>query len=394
MDESVGRIMQTLEDEGLAENTVVVYCSDQGFYVGDHGWYDKRWMYEESFRTPLMVRWPGKVKPGTVNTDMVMNLDFAQTFLDIAEADQPEDMQGASIKPVLTGNTPDDWRKSVYYHYYEFPGAHSVAKHNGVRTERYKLINFYENKEWELFDLKEDPNELTSVYDDPAYAKIRKDLEVELKRLQEFYKDDGTVINFGAAKAKNYPTTLARRFRFGDFDNSEKSPYGAAVTTDGKTPLFQTPSSGKFNPEFKPITLGGFINPTDGNGVIAAQGGVAMGYTMQLKDGRLSFSIRSQGQLYSASGPEIKLNEWTHVVAVLDRNAKLAFVVNGEKVQTDIKAAFLTSAPADGFTLGADGGSFVGDYGQENGLKGKMADFRLYWGILDKDTLQSWINHN
>ena len=394
VDKNVGRVLDYLEESGLAENTIVIYTSDQGWYLGEHGWYDKRWMYEESFRTPLMVRWPGRVKPGTVNTDMVMNLDFAQTFLDIAEADQPEDMQGASIKPVLTGNTPDDWRKSVYYHYYEFPGAHSVAKHNGVRTERYKLINFYENKEWELFDLKEDPNELTSVYDDPAYAKIRKDLEVELKRLQEFYKDDGTVINFGAAKAKNYPTTLARRFRFGDFDNSEKSPYGAAVTTGGKTPLFQTPSSGKFNPEFKPITLGGFINPTDGNGVIAAQGGVAMGYTMQLKDGRLSFSIRSQGQLYSASGPEIKLNEWTHVVAVLDRNAKLAFVVNGEKVQTDIKAAFLTSAPADGFTLGADGGSFVGDYGQENGLKGKMADFRLYWGILDKDTLQSWINRN
>ncbi len=394
VDKNVGRVLDYLEESGLAENTIVIYTSDQGWYLGEHGWYDKRWMYEESFRTPLMVRWPGKVKPGSVNTDMVMNLDFAQTFLDIAGADQPEDMQGASIKPVLAGKTPDDWRKSVYYHYYEFPGAHSVAKHNGVRTERYKLINFYENKEWELFDLKEDPNELTSVYDDPAYAKIRKDLEVELKRLQEFYKDDGTVINFGAAKAKNYPTTLARRFRFGDFDNSEKSPYGAAVTTDGKTPLFQTPSSGKFNPEFKPITLGGFINTTDGNGVIAAQGGVAMGYTMQLKDGRLSFSIRSQGQLYSASGPEIKLNEWTHVVAVLDRNAKLAFVVNGEKVQTNVKAAFLTSAPADGFTLGADGGSFVGDYGQENGLKGKMADFRLYWGILDKDTLQSWIHRN
>ena len=394
VDKNVGRVLDYLEESGLAENTIVIYTSDQGWYLGEHGWYDKRWMYEESFRTPLMVRWPGKVKPGSVNTDMVMNLDFAQTFLDIAGADQPEDMQGASIKPVLAGKTPDDWRKSVYYHYYEFPGAHSVAKHNGVRTERYKLINFYENQEWELFDLKEDPNELTSVYDNPAYAEIRKDLEVELKRLQEFYKDDGTVINFGAAQAKNYPTTLARRFRFSDFDNSEKSPYGAAVTTEGKNPLFQNPSSGKFNPEFKPITLGGFINPTDPNGVIAAQGGVAMGYTMQLKDGRLSFSIRSEGQLFTAAGPEVKLNVWTHVVAVLDRNAKLAFVVNGEKVQTNVKAAFLTSAPADGFTLGADGGSFVGDYGQENGLKGKMADFRLYWGILDKDTLQSWIHRN
>ena len=392
VDKNVGRVLDYLEESGLAENTIVIYTSDQGWYLGEHGWYDKRWMYEESFRTPLMVRWPGKIKPGTVNTDMVMNLDFAQTFLDIAGADQPDDMQGASMKPVFEGNTPDDWRKSVYYHYYEFPGAHSVAKHNGVRTERYKLINFYENKEWELFDLKEDPNELNSVYDDPDYADIKKDLEVELQRLQEFYKDDGTIVNFGADRAKLHPTELVRRFRFGEFDNIERSPYGTAVLCDGKKPLFQIPSTRKFSPDFKPITLGGFINPTAADGVIAAQGGQAMGYTMRLKDGNLLFSVRSEGQLFTAVGPAIELNEWTHVIAVLDRNAKLAFIVNGKKIKTDVKAAFISSAPADGFTLGIDGGSLVEDYGATNGLQGKMADFRLFWGTLDNETLQSWVN--
>ena len=392
VDKNVGRVLDYLEESGLAENTIVIYTSDQGWYLGEHGWYDKRWMYEESFRTPLMVRWPGKIKPGTVNTDMVMNLDFAQTFLDIAGADQPDDMQGASMKPVFEGNTPDDWRKSVYYHYYEFPGAHSVARHNGVRTERYKLINFYENKEWELFDLKEDPNELNSVYDDPDYADIKKDLEVELQRLQEFYKDDGTIVNFGADRAKLHPTELVRRFRFGEFDNIERSPYGTAVLCDGKKPLFQIPSTRKFSPDFKPITLGGFINPTAADGVIAAQGGQAMGYTMRLKDGNLLFSVRSEGQLFTAVGPAIELNEWTHVIAVLDRNAKLAFIVNGKKIKTDVKAAFISSAPADGFTLGIDGGSLVEDYGATNGLQGKMADFRLFWGTLDNETLQSWVN--
>ena len=391
VDKNVGRVLDYLEESGLDENTIVIYTSDQGWYLGDHGWYDKRWMYEESFRTPLMVRWPGKIKPGTVNTDMVMNLDFAQTFLDIAGAKQPEDMQGASMKPVFEGKTPEDWRKSVYYHYYEFPGAHSVAKHNGVRTERYKLINFYENKEWELFDLKEDPNELNSVYDDPNYAKIKAELEIELERLQEYYKDDGSVVNFGAERAKQQPKQLVRRFRFGDFDNTERSPHGAAVITDGKQHIFLNPSTNKFNPAYKPITLGGFIHPTADDGVIAAQGGEAMGYTMRLKDGKIQFSVRAQGQLFTAVGPAIKLNAWTHVLAVLDRNAKLGFYVDGKRIKTDVKAAFLPSAPADGFTLGLDGGSLVDDYGAANGLQGKMADFRLYWGVLEPADLESWI---
>ncbi|MDA1051659.1 MAG: sulfatase [Planctomycetota bacterium] len=201
VDENVGRVMDYLDETGLADNTVVIYSSDQGWYLGEHGWFDKRWMYEESFRTPLMVRWPGKVKPGTVSDAMVMNLDFPELFLDIAGAAIPGDMQGRSFEQVLLGETPADWRTSVYYHYYEFPGGHSVAKHYGVRTERHKLIHYYETKEWELFDLEKDPHELMSVYDDPAYAAVRKQLEVELQRLRDQYKDDGSVVQFEVPNA-------------------------------------------------------------------------------------------------------------------------------------------------------------------------------------------------
>ena len=188
VDENLGRVLQYLDETGLAKNTVVIYSSDQGFYLGEHGWFDKRWMYEESLRTPLLVRWPGVVQPGSVNHDMVLNLDYPETFLDIAGVGVPADMQGRSLKPLLMNKTPKDWRRSIYYHYYEYPGPHSVRRHYGVRTDRHKLIHFYELDEWELYDLKKDPKELRSVYGDPAYAKIRDELAAELKRLRTLYK--------------------------------------------------------------------------------------------------------------------------------------------------------------------------------------------------------------
>jgi arylsulfatase A-like enzyme len=203
VDENVGRVLDYLDETGLAENTVVIYSSDQGWYLGEHGWFDKRWMYEESFRTPLMVRWPGHVKPGSVSNEMVMNLDFPELFLDVAGVPIPEDMQGRSFRKILQGETPADWRKSVYYHYYEFPGAHSVAKHYGVRTERHKLIHYYDLDEWELFDLEKDPHELNSVYGEPAYQDVLDDLRKELQRLRDQYKDDGTVVDFGIGKGKS-----------------------------------------------------------------------------------------------------------------------------------------------------------------------------------------------
>ncbi len=183
VDDSVGRILRYLDETGLAENTIVVYASDQGFYLGEHGWFDKRWMYEESLKTPLVVRWPGVVEPGRVNTDMVSNLDFAETFLDAAGVDVPDDMQGRSLVPILRGETPADWRTSFYYHYYEH-GVHNVAPHEGVRTQRHKLIHYYETDEWELFDLEADPNEIRSLYGEEAYSDTHDALFAELGRLK------------------------------------------------------------------------------------------------------------------------------------------------------------------------------------------------------------------
>ncbi|MFM9965861.1 MAG: sulfatase [Planctomycetaceae bacterium] len=192
VDEGVGRVLKHLDDTGLAQNTVVIYSSDQGFYLGDHGWFDKRFMYEPSLRMPLLARWPGVIEPGSVNTDLVQNLDFAETFLELAGAEVPQDMQGRSLVPLLKGQTPSDWRKSIYYHYYEFfsdrGASHAVRRHCGVRTDRYKLIHFYNEDEWELFDLKSDPNELRSVYADPANEPLVQTLKAELARLQQLYQ--------------------------------------------------------------------------------------------------------------------------------------------------------------------------------------------------------------
>jgi len=191
VDDNVGRVLDYLDASGLADNTVVFYTSDQGFYLGDHGWFDKRFMYEESLRMPLLVRYPKQIKPGSVNSDLVQNLDFAPTFLDFAGLDAPQDMQGRSVRKLLRGKTPDDWRTSIYYHYYEYPAVHSVKRHYGVRTKQYKLIHFYNDiDEWELYDLEKDPHELKSVYSDPAYTDIVKELTAELKRLRTLYKDD------------------------------------------------------------------------------------------------------------------------------------------------------------------------------------------------------------
>ncbi|MEC3905732.1 sulfatase [Tamlana sp. 2201CG12-4] len=191
VDEGVGRVLDYLEKEGLTDNTLIVYTSDQGFFVGEHGWFDKRFMYEESFRTPLLMQFPGKIKNNSVATEMVQNIDLAPTFLEYAGLPVPEDIQGVSLKGITAGEKEeDDWRKSLYYHYYEFPGFHSVKRHYGVRNERYKLIHFYNNiDEWEFYDLDKDHNETNNLINNEAYAAQIAEMKEELKRLMEFYKE-------------------------------------------------------------------------------------------------------------------------------------------------------------------------------------------------------------
>lgn len=190
VDKSVGAVLDFLKENGLDKNTVVFYASDQGFYLGEHGWFDKRFMFEESYRTPLLITWPGVTKPGSINKDMVSNIDIPETILEMAGVAIPSDMQGLSMVPVLKGKTPKNWRKEHYYHYYEYPAVHSVKRHYGISTDRYKLIHFYNDiDEWELFDLKNDPMEMKNVYNDPSYEKVKADLHKRLEAARVKFKD-------------------------------------------------------------------------------------------------------------------------------------------------------------------------------------------------------------
>jgi len=192
VDENVGRLMDYLKKIGELDNTIIVYTSDQGFFLGEHGYFDKRFMYDESLRTPLLVRYLKSIKAGSVSNAFAMNLDFAPTLLDYAGVKIPADMQGLSLRPVMdgAGKIPEKWRKAVYYHYYEFPSWHMVKRHYGIRTERYKLIHFYNDiDEWELYDLQKDPQEMNNIYGNKAFGPVIQELKAELKKLQEQYKD-------------------------------------------------------------------------------------------------------------------------------------------------------------------------------------------------------------
>jgi arylsulfatase A-like enzyme/lysophospholipase L1-like esterase len=221
VDENIGRILAYLEESGLAENTIVIYSSDQGFYLGEHGWYDKRWMFEESLAMPFIIRWPGVVKPGVRTKAMIQNIDYAPTFLDVAGASIPDDMQGKSIVPVLKneGNAPAGWRDAIHYQY-SGENTHAVARHDGVRNDRYKLMRFPDTGEWMLFDLEKDPQEMKSVAADPAYADVlgkMKSLHADLNRQygvsestypqqrwdQKWWKDRWDAKNKEAKKSKD-----------------------------------------------------------------------------------------------------------------------------------------------------------------------------------------------
>ena len=195
VDRNIGRLLDYLEQNNLAENTIIVYTSDQGFYLGEHGWFDKRFMYEPSFRTPLIIKYPKLIKAGSINNNLVQNVDFAPTFLDLSGAEIPNDMQGESLLPLFNDNN-SNWRDALYYHYYEYPGIHMVKRHYGVRTERYKLIHFYYDiDEWELYDLEKDPEELNNVYDNLEYKVVQQEMHKRLDELRIQYKDNSDSLN-------------------------------------------------------------------------------------------------------------------------------------------------------------------------------------------------------
>jgi arylsulfatase A-like enzyme len=191
VDDNVGRLLKYLDDTGLATNTIVIYSSDQGFFLGEHGWFDKRWIFQESARTPLLIRWPGTARPSSTNSYLVSNLDFAETFLQAAGVPIPARMQGRSLVPLLQGATPADWRDAFYYHYYEYPADHHVRPHYGVITDRFTLVHFYapDVDYWELFDREKDPGEMRSVFGNPAYVEVQAGLMRKVSQLRAELKE-------------------------------------------------------------------------------------------------------------------------------------------------------------------------------------------------------------
>ncbi|HOC54638.1 MAG TPA: sulfatase [Verrucomicrobiota bacterium] len=195
VDDNVGRLLDWLDQHGLSQNTLVIYTSDQGFFLGDHGLYDKRFMYEESIRMPFLARWPGVIKPGSVQEAMAINPDFAPTFMDLAGLRVPADMQGRSLAPLLKGQRPTDWRTSWYYRYYHDPGDHNTRAHYGVRTDTHKLMYFWKKDQWEMYDLVKDPEEMHNLYNDPAQKEQVAKLKRELYRLKKELKDGDQFAN-------------------------------------------------------------------------------------------------------------------------------------------------------------------------------------------------------
>lgn len=212
VDDNIGRVLNYLKQNNLEENTIVVLTSDQGFYLGDHGFFDKRFIYEESLRMPFIVKYPKKIKAGSVNDDIITNIDFAPTLIELADIKMTQKVQGESFKPILFGNTPRNWEQAMYYHYYEFPFWHHVQPHYGIRTQKYTLAHFYYNIDvWELYDLEKDPNQMHNIIAAPQYTNIIADLKSQLKTLMEKYENDKSLVDFRAITDKDFGAIVEKK---------------------------------------------------------------------------------------------------------------------------------------------------------------------------------------
>ncbi len=366
VDENIGRLLDALKTAGLDQNTIVMYSADQGFYLGEHGWFDKRFMYEESFRTPLVARWPGVTKPGSRNSDLVQNIDFAETFLDLAGAPVPADMDGASFVPLLKGERPADWRTSLYYHYYEYPGVHAVRRHEGVSTDRYKLIRFYgrdvpRGEEWELYDLKTDPQEMQSVYNHPEMSGIVKQMKEELARLRTQYEVPQDILSFAPQKA---PAPAK---------SSANPKTGIIYSADPARPVYEQ----NIDVRGRPLSITARVQAgPNAHGVILAQGGQNFGYALYLENGRPGFVVRQGRKLIKTEAAEsIPAGKVILTVELTGRSSVLS--VSGKKVATGDGAVFHQN-PAEGLSIGYDFVkepvrlSCVGEWTGENRFSGTV----------------------
>jgi arylsulfatase A-like enzyme len=372
VDQAVGRLLEHLDRSGLAENTIVIYSSDQGWFLGEHGWYDKRWMYEESLRTPLLVRWPRVVRPGSRSSRIVSNLDLAPTLLEATGLAVPSEMQGASLLPLLRGEPVEDWREDFYYHYYEYPGPHAVRRHCGVSTARYKLIHYYEEGEWELFDLHRDPDELRSVYGDERYAEVREEMRGRLARLQRELGEDAP----HAARSELQERFLRER----------------AARIPSRWAWKQGEAPEELEVWGSPLAAGAVVRLAEGGeaGVVLAQGGSRNGWSLVIADGRPRWTLRRSGVRDTLRAPEpLPAGEQVPVVGRLTAGGRMELWVAGRRVAAK-EAGLIPWNPREPLSFRADRGAQV--------LAGKWpsrAPFEItaaavHLGTLEEEGLRRW----
>ncbi len=369
VDENIGRLLEALKAANLDQNTVVMYSADQGFYLGEHGWFDKRFMYEESFRTPLVARWPGVIAPGARNRDLVQNIDFAETFIDLAGASIPADMDGRSLVPLMKGERPLDWRSSLYYHYYEYAKwSHAVRRHEGVTSDRYKLIHFYGQgvpggEEWELYDLKADPQEMCSVYDHPEMSGVVKQMKEELASLKTRYRVPEDILAFAPQKS---PVP----------EKSVESPKAAVLYAADPARLVYEQN---VDVKSRPLTITGRIQagPQD-HGVVLAQGGRNYGYALYLENGRPGFVVRQGGRLIKTEAAEPIPSGGATLKVELTGQSSVLFV-NGSRV-ADGEGAVFGRNPSEGLSIGYD---FVKSHNPQFSCVGEWNDENRFSGTVE-----------
>ena len=405
IDDNVGRLLDFLDTEGLAKNTVVIYTSDQGFYLGDHNWYDKRFMYEESLRMPLLARYPKEIKPGTTSSEIAVNVDFAPTILDYAGLPAPKDMDGASFRGVLAGKTPAGWRTSMYYHYYEYPAVHMVKRHYGVRTRRHKLIHFYHDIDaWELYDLQADPHELKNVYADPKYADVVARLKAELARLRKQYGDSDELARrmMPPRRAAGPPAVgLQLHLTFDEAAGAKRAAdrsgkkrdllykgttvaeggKGKARKFNGTGDLLDLPRGRCPSPHGTPVTVSAWVRPGKPSGAILGHGGASCGYLLHVAGGKAAFSTRVGDKLTTVVAPDKLPDGWAHLAGQLGEKGRMKVFVNGTCVATGKAPGLLAQDPRDNLQVGADvGSSILGKGGNHYG--GLIDEIKVTYGKL------------
>ncbi|MDQ1255517.1 MAG: hypothetical protein QG656_109, partial [Candidatus Hydrogenedentes bacterium] len=402
VDDSVGRVLATLEEIGQLDNTVVVFTSDNGYFLGEHRRGDKRLAYEESIRIPLLMRYPKRVQAGAAIAPMALHIDVPPTILELAGAPIPDSMQGQSLVPLLDGK-PVPWREAFLYEYFVEAWQPGLPTIFAVRTERWKYIACPQAQGDidELYDLENDPIEMHNLALDPAHADMLAAMKAKLDALlkESQYEDaPPPQVNTESALALQYTLAKAENGVVRDESGNGNDGTLNGLETDAEGPRFDGKGSIAVEwrakdggPAQRTLTVGGWVTPEAPDGVIFAWGGESQGFSFYLRGGTPEFAVRSAGTSSVVRGQApVEMNQRVHLAATLAKDRKLRLYVNGKPAGEADSDGYIMNMPNDGPSVGADTGSAVGEYHKPFGWTGRIHDLRLYWGEIEDEALRRW----